>query len=320
MDEIQEIQAEPVEIPVLPGQSDEVAQAVADVKAESIARGYRPADGETEVSTDQPPVSAPEGSPQAKTDAPFDYESELAELGGADGVRALKTLMASEGAELSNLLGQEQVQSLVWSALNNEQTAQVVMGDPEVQQRISDQWFDGRPLSEVAEALEFLERRSPQENAQRQAQFDRSQAAQKEISQANERAIFVDPENSVHARYGYDQHTRDDVRYSAQGRFLAENGAEYFKLEQLKAQGNNFAATVLQNRLQNKFQALLIDSAERHAGAGRKAAPAKTAPAPAKVAPAAAAKPASKQYDLSSNDWLGQFTKDFAAERKRRGL
>lgn len=282
---------------------------------------------------------------------------EVEALGGLDVVKALKPLAElalNENAEASEVVSvlkefllPSHMESVAWAALDNPATQEVVLNDPDVQAVISAKYFNGMSIEEVQSMLEVLgaeEEADPRlsealkkvnsfENAQKQAAAQAEQAAASQRVQDLQKRFYVDTAEQVVKQFGLTapegaspedkqlfEDTVEDVRFAAQGRFLKENSDAYLHIQEMYANGHVTQARVAEARLQNKWQATLIKTAERHSkqlqamSASRKVEQQKkvanTRPDLSGNVPHDETKKAD-QYDLSDPNWLENFVKDF---------
>lgn len=358
----QETENEVIDTPVVEAES-----AKADEGNEPAQEGAADSTGDPKPEADNSPKHFREGYDALAKDVKEKYKPVMDEvdlLGGVEVLRALKPLAdlalnadasaADVVRTLKEVMLPQHMEAVAWSALDNPATQEVIMNDPDVQQAISDRFFQGRSLEEVQSMMEVLgaEEESDPEKAEMKKQLasinesQRTEAARKQQEEANRRTddlqkrFYVDTAEEVLKRFNMVapegasaedkqlfENTVEDIRYAAQGRFLNEHSGEYMQIHDMYAKGLVTQARVAEARLHNTWQATLIRTAERHSkqlqamSASRKseqqAKVANTRPDVSGNAPNEA-KPNQTQYDLSDPNWLDGFLADFKREAALR--
>ncbi len=191
---------------------------------------------------------------------------------------------------LRQALPSEHLESVAWAALNDPATQDVIFSDPEVLQTISEKLFDGRSLEDVKALLADAPTLDPEREAWRKEQSDfkaeqvrartetAQQVAQKQSTDLLARFFetpaqrviaddfkLVAPEGASDADKQLFADTAEDIRYAAQGRFLKANMDAYMQIDALYRAGKGLQAQAAEIRLQNRYEATLIKTAERHA-------------------------------------------------------
>ncbi len=285
-------------------------------------------------------------------------------LGGLEVLKALKPLAElalNENADsatvistLKDVLLPQHLESVAWAALDNAETQEVVLNDPDVQSVIAAKFFGGRSLEEVQSVLEALgtdEESDPRlaealkkvnsfESAKKADEARVQQAAADQRVQDLQKRFYVDTAESVVKQFNLVapggaspedkqlfEDTVEDLRFAAQGRFLQTNSQEYLQIQDMYAKGHVTQARVAEARLQNKWQATLIKTAERHSkqlqamSASRKqeqqAKVANTRPDLTGNVPHTPEKK-SEQYDINDPNFLENFLKEFKADAAAR--
>lgn len=281
-------------------------------------------------------------------------------LGGIEVVNALKPLAEltlNENADaatvistLKEVLLPQHLESVAWAAIDNPDTQEVILSDPEVLQVISNKFFGGKSIEEVQSLMESLgadDETDPRlsealgkltayERAQKEEEARTQQAAAEQRVNDLQKRFYVDTAEAVVKQFNLTapegaspedkqlfEDTVEDVRFAAQGRFLKDNAGEYMQIQDMYAKGHVTQARVAEARLQNKWQATLIKTAERHSlqlqamSASRKAQQqakvAETRPDLTGNVPNTETKK-SEQYDLNDPNWLQNFLSEFKAD------
>jgi len=192
---------------------------------------------------------------------------------------------------LQSMLPAEHIEGLAWAALNDPGNRSVFLSDPEVLKAISDELLEGRSIEEIQSILANAPETEidPEREAWRREQQAFRTERQREISERNQRAAnersaqlanrffeeptkrilaedfkLVAPEGANEADKQLFADTAEDIGYIAQARFAKENMAAYMQIDNLYKQGNMAAAQAAEIRLQNRYHATLIKTAERH--------------------------------------------------------
>lgn len=277
------------------------------------------------------------------------------DLGGLEVIEAIKPLaeLLSEETDaaqvvrtLQEFLPPQHLESVVWSALDNAETQQVVLNDPDVRQIICDTFFEGRSIEEIQDLMSLApdESLDPETAQLRQELTAIKSTQQKERDQLEaqaaqtrtqdlEKRFFVDtaedvvkqfnlvaPEGANEADKQAILDTVEDLRFAAQGRFLAENSQAYLQIQDMYAKGLGSQARIAEARLHSKWQATLIKTAERqsqrlqaYSEANKLKQEQKTKQVRPDVSGRVEGKPETKQeaYDPSDPDFLTKFMADF---------
>ena len=198
---------------------------------------------------------------------------------------------ASVVSTLQSMLPAEHMEALTWAALNSPASQAVILNDPEVRRTIEERLFEGRTIEDVQAILADVPGEvDPERDAMRRELAAIRAEKQRETSERNERAIqertqglmtrffeapaqqvivddfkLVAPEGATDADKSLFADTGKDIRFAAQGRFLEENMDAFMQIQNLYVQGREMQAQAAEIRLQNKYHATLIKTAERHA-------------------------------------------------------
>jgi len=184
----------------------------------------------------------------------------------------------------------EHVEALAWSALDNPNVQEIILNDPEVRKNISEKLFNGMSIEDVQAAVAFHETESETdpEKLQLKADLKKIQDAQnaataQETAKASEARVvefqkrfFEDTAEEVVKQFSLSpaadasevekqmfNDTIEDLRYAAQGRFLANHVKDYMQIADMVSKGLTSQARAAEARLHNKWQAVLIQTAER---------------------------------------------------------
>lgn len=195
-------------------------------------------------------------------------------------------------AALQQALPAEHMESVAWAALNDPATQSVIFDDPEVLKTIEEKLFNGRTVQEIQSLLAERPETEvdPEKEAWRREQAQFRSERERETSERNQRATqertqqlmtrffeapaqqviaedfkLVAPEGASEVDKALFSDTAKDIRFAAQGRFLEENMDAYMQIQSLYAKGHGLQAQAAEIRLQNKYHATLIKTAERHA-------------------------------------------------------
>ena len=252
-------------------------------------------------------------------DAPVKVEtsvSALAEsLGGVEAVEALAQVLNNPNADLTQILPPEQIESLIWSGLENPSTQAVILADPSVRATISRELLLGHKIEDVQAWLSDFQRGDGRTDEQIQSEYEAS-----ETRVANfQRSFFTDGIDELVSGSGVDESDVEaitDRLLLARTRFLDANAQEYIHIQGLHEAGRT--APVQETRLHNKWTAFVLKELSKISGSN-KTAKVQTKPMSNGKDEDRPAKPI--DAGLGNNgDWLHEFTKDFAKERKARGL
>jgi hypothetical protein len=138
---------------------------------------------------------------------------------------------------------------------------------------------------------------------------------------------LVAPEGSSPEDKQLFEDTVSDVRFAAQGRFLQTNYQEYAQIQDMYAKGHVTQARVAEARLQNKWQATLIQTAERHSKQLQAMSASRKQEQQAKVANTRpdlsgnvphTEKKAESAYNLDDPNFLENFLREFKADAASR--
>lgn len=192
---------------------------------------------------------------------------------------------------LQRMLPPEHIEGIAWAALNDPGNRSVFLSDPEVLKAISDELLEGRTIEEIQSILanapeteidperEAWRREQQQfrteqsriksENAQRMANEKSAQLANRFFEEPTKRILAEDfklvaPEGASEADRQLFADTAEDIGYIAQARFAKENMSAFMQIDSLYRQGREVQAQAAEIRLQNRYHATLIKTAERH--------------------------------------------------------
>src|ERR1044072_1705669 len=192
-------------------------------------------------------------------DAPVKVEtsvSALAEsLGGVEAVEALAQVLNNPNADLTQILPPEQIESLIWSGLENPSTQAVILADPSVRATKSPELLLGHKIEDVQAWLSDFQRGDGRTDEQIQAEY---LAAENRV-QAFQRDFFTDNINELVTGSGVDESDVEaitDRLLLARTRFLQANAQEYLHIQGLHEAGK--AAPLQETRLRNKWTAVLL--------------------------------------------------------------
>lgn len=293
----------------------EVSSIVGDVSLSNQA--------DNEASSQSSAIVADGASTASEGEQPtaaFDTQAFLESIGGETGAQALASLLEAEDPTslVQQILSPEQQVEMSWGIL--ESNKDVILQDPDVQAHIAES-FGADSIDQITEALEFYrEYHEPDpevtaaERAQRQERYAQETEASNQRVMDFHQVFFVDTAAKLAKEMGLtDSEEILDRQYAAQGRFLAENQAEYIRAQGLFEAGKVSQGRMAAARLHNKLQAHLIRSFEKAS---------KSAPAPkAQAAPKTTAQPTkAKSGSYGDAEWLREMVGDFREERQKRGL
>jgi hypothetical protein len=341
------VETEQVDTPAVVEDTDgktETTESDSDEKLPSNFRdGYKSL--ETDVKKYKPVVDAVEqmgGIDLLKAIAPL---AEIAIDENADPATVVKTFRET-------FLPQH-MEAIAWAALDDPSTQEIILNDPDVLDTISQKLFNGKSISDVQAALEFAveaDEIDPEKAQLRKqlADIETSKKAEKEreAAQASDTRInefqkrfFVDTADEVVGQFNLVapdgaseedkqrfSNTVEDIRYAAQGRFLAENQQAYLQIQEMVAKGFVTQARSAEARLHNKWTATLLKTAERHSKQLRDAVEYTKSSQQTKVqgvrpdVSGNAGQPQVKkdeQYDLNDPDFLTKFMAQFKADAAR---
>ena len=205
----------------------------------------------------------------------------ISTLGGTEGLQRLVAIASTEDpvALTNQLLSPEQQTQLLWNAVDNPLVQSQLLSDPDVQQFISDRFFNGVPLLEVAEAV-------ADSNFAPDPNFEVRQAA-REQAHADAAAhvqltVFLDSGREVAQRFGLDLDSPENGvqvnRWLDQVKIFAhDNHAAIERAVQLRAAGHNLQATVLTAKLANQYKARMINLCNQLKSSPKKAVSTKAA-------------------------------------------
>jgi hypothetical protein len=221
------------------------------------------------------------------------------------------------------------------------------LNDADVQKVIADKFFGGKSIEEVQSIMEVLgaeEETDPEKaelkkqlaaiaNTQKSETYRLQQAEATRRTDDLQKRFYVDTAEEVMKRFSLVapdgasaedkqlfENTVEDIRYAAQGRFLKDNANEYMQIHDMYANGLVTQARVAEARLQNKWQATLIRTAERHSKQLQAVSASRKTEQQQKVANTRPdvsgnvpnnTKTHQEQYDLSDPDFLAKFLADF---------
>lgn len=195
-------------------------------------------------------------------------------------------------ATLNKLLPEEHVEAIAWATLNDPASQDFIFSDPDVLKTISERLFDGKPIEDIQAILASAPAPEvdPEREAWRKEQSEfkaeqakiKSEGAQRVAQEQSQQLLtrffetpaqtviaddfkLVAPEGASEADKQLFADTAEDIRYAAQGRFLKANMDAYMQIDSLYRQGKAIQAQAAEIRLQNRYHATLIKTAERHA-------------------------------------------------------
>ena len=285
-------------------------------------------------------------------------------LGGMavlDALKPLTDIFLNEQADpatvvqtLQQTLLPQHLEAVAWAAIDSPETQQVLLADPDIRNVISNTFFAGKSIESVQAFLELMEDEEIDPNTralqQKVTDFERAQQenqTRQQSLEANQRVqdlqkrFFVDtaeevvgkfnlnaPEGATEADKQLFADTIEDLRFAAQGRFLKDNSEPYMQIQEMYAKGYVTQARVAEARLQNKWQATLIKTAERHSNQLKSVIGSQKAE---QVQKAQNIRPDvtgnvpmtqqtnSERYDLNDPNWLTNFLSEFKREAALRG-
>jgi hypothetical protein len=288
----------------------------------------------------------------------------VASYGGIEVIEAMKPLLelaTNENVEpetvvstLRSTLLPQHLEAVAWAALDNPETQRVILEDPDVLTAISQKLFNGRSIEDVQNALALSDDSDidpelaavKKQLAERDAR-DRQAAESAAATQANQRVTelqdrffektcdgvlnqfsLVAPNGASDTDKQVYSDAVTDLKYAAQGRFLAEHANDYMRIQEMYARGLQSQAKIAETRLQNAWQATLIKTAERYSQQLKARTDAVKADLKAKtegVRPDVSGgnvenSSSNKQerYDLNDPNWLTKFLAEFKQEAANR--
>jgi hypothetical protein len=284
-----------------PTEGDQPKADELEVKDDSTAQ--EGAEDKTDK-TPQPPEHFRKGYEALEKDVKEKYKpvvDAVEQMGGLDVIKAIAPLAeiaVDENADPATIVKlfretflPQHMEAIAWAAMDDPSTQEIILSDPEVLQVISEKLFNGKSISDVQAALEFaveaeeddpekaqLKKQLASIEAGKKAEEDRvaAQASDTRINDFQKR-FFVDTADEVVKQFNLVapvgaseddkqlfSNTVEDIRYAAQGRFLAENQQAYLQIQEMVAKGFITQARVAEARLHNKWTATLLKTAERH--------------------------------------------------------
>jgi hypothetical protein len=316
--------------------------------------------------TPQPPEHFRKGYESLEKDVKEKYKpvvDAVEQMGGIDLLKAIAPLAEiaiDENADPATVVKTfretflpQHMEAIAWAALDDPSTQEIILNDPDVLDTISQKLFNGKSISDVQAALEFAveaDEIDPEKAQLRKqlADIETSKKAEKEreAAQASDTRInefqkrfFVDTADEVVGQFNLVapdgaseedkqrfSNTVEDIRYAAQGRFLAENQQAYLQIQEMVAKGFVTQARSAEARLHNKWTATLLKTAERHSKQLRDAVEYTKSSQQTKVqgvrpdVSGNAGQPQVKkdeQYDLNDPDFLTKFMAQFKADAAR---
>ncbi len=343
-------------------------EAVIETSTDAVETAPEQESSENKVEAKQePPEHFREGYARLEKDVNEKYKpvvSKVDALGGVavlDAIEPLLKLTMDESigadeavATLKQSILPQHLESLAWAALDNPDTQRVILQDPDVLQAISQQLFSGKSIEEVQAALansvdddvdpelaavrKQLSERDARDKAAQEAQ--ESQAANQRVEELQNRFFentcnevlkqfnFNAPEGASEADKKAMNDSVIDLKYAAQGRFLSEHAQDYGRIQELHAKGLGTQARIAETRLQNMWQATLIQTAERFSQQVASQSAAKKAEQQAKINGVnpdisggnvtSSETQKSERYDLNDPNWLQNFMTEFKREAAGR--
>lgn len=316
----------------------------------------------------EPPEHFREGYKALEKDVNEKYKpiyDKVDSYGGIEVIDAMKPLLelaTNENVEpetvvstLREALLPQHLEAVAWAALDNPETQKVILEDPDVLKAISEKLFQGRSIEDVQNALALAtseEETNPElaalkrSLAERDAR-DKAEAQRVQNSQAQQRVneleqhFFEKTSDSVLNQFSLvapdgasdtdKQAYTDavtDLKYAAQGRFLAEHASDYMRIQEMYAKGLQSQAKIAETRLQNAWQATLIKTAERYSQQLKARNVAVKAELKAKtdgVRPDvsggnidSSSSGKQERYDLNDPNWLNKFMDEFRRDAANR--
>jgi hypothetical protein len=264
-------------------------------------------------------LDSPEDDTASNLPAKVDSnQSEVIELlGGVEAASALGKVLSDPSSDLAQILPSEQIESLVWSALENPATQAVVLQDPAVLAAISNQLFFGHSIQDIQSLLAQYQRGDGLSEEQLEQQHVESETRVQNF----QRSFFTEGIDELVSCSGVDESDVEGISdrlLLARTRFLDANHQEFLHMQGLHEAGRT--APVQEARLRNKWTATLLKELAKISGSNRSA---KVKTKPMNTRDAKDDDRPAKPIDAGINnngDWLHEFTKDFSKERKARGL
>jgi hypothetical protein len=241
----------------------------------------------------------------------------ISTLGGVQGLQQLVAISAHENpAQLMNaLLSPSQRNELIYSIVEDANVQHTLLNDPEVKQAISNYYFGGNNLDDIADAVAESYQPTPEFEA-RQAEQNK---AQYEAARSVQLDVFHDSALEVASRYGVDLNdARNSVAIDAWSREVAafawQHRSEIDNAVRWKAKGgpNGLLGNAATAKLTNQFKAHCVRLMTQLKGE------AKTATKAVSNKAAITKKASTELPDLSDNFFQQKFTKAIKAELANR--
>lgn len=241
--------------------------------------------------------------------------TELVELIGIEGIKNLTEFISADNP--IDLISPNQRENIVWSCIDDANVQATLLNDENVKQAISNHYFGGHDLDEVAAAVNASFQPTPEYQAQK---AEREQLTN-EVTRSTQLAIFHDSALQVANRFGLD--LNDPKNQTAVDAWTREVQAFAFQhlpvidqAIQAKMSGNNFFYSVSTSKLSNMFTAHMVRLCEQLTK-GKPATNQKVQ----KVAKEVSRKTETTDYaDLSEHEVMRSFLQDFKNTARERGL
>jgi len=246
---------------------------------------------------------------------PVDPSELLEKIGlSSEELEAIAPLLKND-AEASDVIkalaSPETISDLVWQAVDSPEVQQTLLSDPDVQQTIAEA-LDMPSINEVVQAIEFYKAHAEDYNPTQSQVIAEQRATRQQEYQSQAANYGRDFFEDSYAEVLNEKQLSDptaDIGKIAQQKFLEQNGAEYFKVQQ-GVLNNIPGSRVRAARLQNKWEAIMRLTVDQYSPVMQKQ-PAKQATKPTASPAKSKVKAQPRSYDYDSHTFASEFSRDF---------